>query len=293
MKNRIVIIIIVLLNLCHAYADDKRALLIGISNYPVHQTTDLSWSPIHGANDVALLTPTLQKHGFKVVTLTNNQATARNIRNGLLKLGNTCKLGDVVYIHFSCHGQPVEDLDGDEADGWDESIIPFEAPKKYIPHKYHGQDHIIDDELNKYLRKIRSKIGARGYLTVVIDACHAGTSYRGEESEDSVITRGTNIGFSRQGRKFVPKIDRKGRFMIEKSNTMSGASIIEACRSYQSNNEIRCNGRYYGPLSYYINMMLKSKSSVDWRGKWYEDVFDLMSRDPRLIRQNPVIETSE
>lgn len=293
MKDQVVIFIMLLFSLCHAYAGNKHALLIGISDYPVYQTTDQSWPSIHGANDVALLTPTLQKHGFKVVSLTNNQATARNIRARLLEFRNTCNLGDVVYIHFSCHGQPVEDLNGDEDDGWDESIVPFDALKKYVPKKYEGRNHIVDDELNKYLRELRSKIGKRGYLTVVVDACHAGTSYRGEESEDSVITRGTNIGFSRQGRKFVPKIDRKGRFMIEKSNTMSGASIIEACRSYQSNDEIRCNGRYYGPLSYYINMMLKSKSSVDWRGKWYEDVFDLMSRDPRLIRQNPVVETSE
>ncbi len=293
MKIRGALLILLLFIICQAYAGNKRALLIGISSYPAHRTSEQSWSPIHGANDIKLISPTLQKHGFKVVSLTENQATARNIRDRLLKFSNACKSGDIVYIHFSCHGQPVEDQNSDETDGWDESIIPFDAPKRYVPKVYHGQNHITDDELNKSFRKIRSKIGKHGYLTVVVDACHAGTLYRGDESEDSVITRGTNVGFSTQGRKFVPKIDKRGRFLIEKSNTMSDTSIIEACRSYQSNNEIKCNGSYYGPLSYYINLVLKSKSDINWRGRWYEEVVSLMSRDSRLIRQNPVIETSE
>jgi hypothetical protein len=31
--------------------------------------------------------------------------------------------GDIIYLHFSCHGQPFEDMNGDEADGWDESYL--------------------------------------------------------------------------------------------------------------------------------------------------------------------------
>ena len=31
-------------------------------------------------------------------------------------IGIFSKAGDMVYLHFSCHGQPVEDLDGDEED---------------------------------------------------------------------------------------------------------------------------------------------------------------------------------
>ena len=49
------------------------------------------------------------------------------------------KSGDIVYLHFSCHGQPVEDLDGDEKDGWDESIVPYDAWKKPISGIYDGK----------------------------------------------------------------------------------------------------------------------------------------------------------
>ena len=196
-------------------------------------------------------------------------------------------------MHFSSHGQPIEDLDGDEADGWDEAIIPIDAKKHYVKNKYKGDNHITDDELNRFFRKIRTKIGRRGYLIVIVDACHAGTSYRGEETQDSVIIRGTGTGFSKRGLKFVPKIDKRGKIRIEKSNSMSDICIIEACRSYQTNNEIKCEGKYYGSLSYYTNKVLQTRKKVNWHTRWYDEIIALMSKDLRLIRQNPVIETSE
>jgi len=294
MKNWIAIMILTLLSVCYAHAERKRALLIGISDYQsTNKNAFNSWENIHGANDVALLTPTLQKHGFKVSSVVNQQATASNIRKQLVKFSSSCKSGDIVYLHFSCHGQPIEDLDGDEADGWDEAIIPVDAQKVYLKDTYKGENHITDDELNRFFRTIRTKIGRKGYLTVVVDACHAGTSYRGEETEDSVFVRGTNIGFSERGLKFVPKIDKRGRIRIEKSGNMSDIRIIEACRSYQVNNEIKFDGKYYGSLSYYTNKVLQSHNEIAWRGRWYDEVIAFMSRDSRLIRQNPVIEISE
>ena len=105
-----------------------------------------------------------------------------------------------MYVHFSGHGQPYEDLDGDEPDGWDEAIVPYDARKVYITGEYEGVNHITDDELNGYINAIRSIIGTNGFLYVVLDACHAGSSFR--EEEEDVITRGTNKGFSASG-KFV------------------------------------------------------------------------------------------
>ncbi|MDE7155087.1 MAG: caspase family protein, partial [Muribaculaceae bacterium] len=275
------------------YSQNKRALMIGISDYQLINNTANSWENIHGANDVAILSPTLQQHGFKVASIVNQQATAANIRKQLSKLSSSCKPGDIVYLHFSCHGQPVEDLDGDETDGWDEAIVPVDAQKFYIKDKYEGENHIIDDELNRFFRTIRSKIGRNGYLTVVVDACHAGTSFRGEENEDSVFVRGTNTGFSGRGKKFVPKIDKRGQITIQQSPDMSDICIIEACRSYQVNSEIKVNNQYYGSLSYYLNKVLKSNDIIIWQEPWYNDVLALMARDSRLIRQNPVIEISK
>lgn len=272
---------------------DKKAFLVGISNYvsDKQEPSDDTWSNIHGANDVKLIARTLKRQNFKITSLTDKDATASKIRKGLSAFVSSCKVGDIVYIHFSCHGQPVEDMNGDEDDGWDEAIVPIDASKKYIKEKYTGENHILDDELNKYCNAARKNVGPNGFVYVVIDACHAGTSYRGEE-EDSVFVRGTNKGFSSSGKLFAPQIDKRGMYTIEKKHDLSDICILEACRSYQVNTEISEEGTYYGSLSFYIN-----KSLVDFPlskdTSWIKRVNEMMNADVRLVRQNMVVETSK
>jgi hypothetical protein len=268
-------------------AQNKKALLIGISDYP--QIGDDSWNTIHGVNDVELLSVTLKKQGFKISKLTDKRATANNIRKEFSSFVEDAKNGDVVYLHFSGHGQPVEDLDWDEDDGWDEALIPYDAMKKPEKGVYEGENHILDDELNTYLRDLRTKVGDNGFVYVVIDACHAGSSYRGEEEDTP--TRGTNIGFSARGKLFTPPIVKSGRIKIEDLDNSSAICILEACRSYQVNSEIRQEDTFYGPLSFYINKVLQTNrlgKNIDWT----DDVRKCMETDMRLIRQNMVIESN-
>ena len=98
-----IVICVILAFICNmSFSQEKRAFLVGISNYS--QTQKDSWSVIHGANDVALLMPTLKRQGFQVVTLRNESATAQKIRDGLKTIAKTCHQGDTVFLHFSCHG---------------------------------------------------------------------------------------------------------------------------------------------------------------------------------------------
>ena len=290
-KSYLLVILLILLSFTPTYSQTKWALLIGISEYNANNSTDTEhvWTNIHGVNDVELLSRILKQQAFKVKTRCNESATADNIRESLKCLTNSCKEGDLVYIHFSCHGQPVEDLNGDEPEGWDEALVPIDAKKVYQKGVYEGKNHIIDDELNEYLKEIRTKVGKNGFVYVVVDACHAGSSYRGDEEER--ITRGTNRGFTASDKPFVPKIDKRGKIEIEKSNVMSDICILEACRSYQVNSEIQENGIYYGSLSYYVNQVLQN-IQLDNNIIWTNKVSRLMNEDIRLIRQNIVIETS-
>ena len=271
------------------HAQTKRGFLVGVSEYP--QMGNNSWNNIHGANDVDLLSKNLKAQSFKITILKNKAATATKIREGLKVFSNSCRSGDIVYLHFSCHGQPVEDLDGDENDGWDESLVPFDAMKVYQEGKYTGEKHILDDELNGYLKTIRTKVGPKGFVYVVIDACHAGSSYRGDDEEDDVIIRGTDQGFSMTNKQYIPRIDKRGKIKVEKSSTMANICVLEACRSYQTNSEIKENGKFYGSLSYYVNKVLLSEK-LNGNIFWTEQVNKYMNQDIRLIRQNLVIETS-
>lgn len=271
-------------------AQTKRALIVGISEY--QQNGENSWGVIHGSNDADTISNVLKAQGFKTTKICNKTATAERIRKNIGNLITSCKSGDIVYIHFSSHGQPFEDLNGDEEDGWDESIIPYDAMMAYEKGKYEGANHITDDEMYTFFQDIRRAIGAKGYLCVVIDACHAGSSSRGEEDEDDeVFVRGTRKGFSPSGKEFRPRINTNGHFKIPHEEGLADITILEACRSYQSNYEIKQFGKYYGPLSYYVSQTLsgqKLAASTDW----IAEVKKKMDDDGRLTRQNMVFETS-
>jgi len=284
-------IIVLLSSILTGKSETKIALLVGVSEYPSNSSIDVAWSSIHGANDISIIGKTLKEQGFKISTLTNSFATASNIRQAINNIQSEATVGDIIYLHFSCHGQPMEDLDGDEDDGWDEALVPYDASKVYVKGKYTGENHITDDELNGYLNSIREKVGPHGFVYVVIDACHAGSSYRGYEEEDSVIIRGTDYGFSMSNKQYVPRIDKRSKIKIKKSASMANICILEACRSYQVNSEIKEGGIYYGSLSYYVNKVLQA-TRLDGSSNWTEHVSKFMNQDIRLVRQNPVVETS-
>ena len=274
------------------FAQQKQALLIGISDYPKHENDDASWTSIHGTNDVQLISPILAKQGFIIHTLLNKAATLSAIENAFEGLERNVQPGDIVYIHFSGHGQAVEDEDGDEADGWDEAFIPFDAERSYRENGYHGENHLLDDELNGYINAIRRKVGETGMVYVVMDACHAGSSYRGEEEEDTVFVRGTDVGFSRNGKSYTPRISRSGNVSIASKEGLAPIYMLEACRSYEVNIEIKQNGQYNGPLSYYISQQLLT-NPLSFDTNWIEEVRKSMDKDMRLVRQHMVIERSE
>lgn len=275
-----------------AQAETKRALLIGVSDYGNSNEDPNKWVNIHGANDITLLTPAFKAQGFSVTSLVDAQATHAGITKALEKLAKDSRKGDLVYVHFSMHGQPFEDLNGDEEDGWDEALIPVDAQMQYSEGVYEGDKHLLDDELEGYFDKLRSKIGSTGQLYVVLDACHSGTSSRGDEER----VRGIRDGFTRSGKYYIP--DRKKEtneyFKIPTSKGQSSVTILEACRSYQLNKEVRDadTNVWYGSLSYYIAKAMK-EYKIGSSNDWIDYVKTAMSQNKKLRRQNMVIETSK
>lgn len=240
-------------------AQRKRAFMVGVSHYDT-ALTGYQWNNINGVEDINLLSPILKKQGCDLTTLLDEEATYENITRQLTTFTNKTKKGDIVYLHFSTHGQPVEDLNGDEDDGWDEAIVPIDAYKLYKKGVYEGNKHLTDDQLNKYVKKLREKIGPKGFLYVVIDACHAGTSSRANDE----TVRGTKVGFTYNNKVFKPSPQKKSHYKVETSPKMSNVMFLEACRPDQVNTEIKVGDKRYGPLSYNIALTLSAEAlSVD------------------------------
>ena len=172
-----------------ATAQNKRALVIGLG-----EQIDKSWAKINGDKDMPYVKEMLTNAGYRdISTLVNKQATKASIVQSFKNLTDKCKKDDIVYIHFSGHGQQVTDVNGDEIDGWDEAWIPYDAYLMYGKEDK-GEKHLTDDEINVLLAGIRNKIGNNGKLLVVVDACHSGDSSRGN-IDDSIVVRGVKDEF--------------------------------------------------------------------------------------------------
>ena len=275
-----------------ANAETKRALRIGISDYGNAKEDPNKWANISGANDIKLLSPLFKKQGFQVSTLIDNQATHAGIIKALENLTKNCKKGDVVYIHFSMHGQPFEDLNGDESDGWDEALIPVDAQMQYKQGVYEGKNHLLDDELETHFNKLRTRLGTTGHLYVVLDACHSGGASRGDDDH----IRGTREGFTRSGKEYKPDRTKETNdyFVVATKSGQSPVTFIEACRSYQVNKEVRDANTnvWYGSLSYYIAQAMKNNKAVG-SDAWVEYIKTGMSNNKKLRKQNMVIEKSK
>ncbi len=288
-----------LLSICiSAQAQQKHALLVGISEYAANS----GWTGIHGENDTRLMRQVLSD--TQIVELAGRNATYSNIVRELELLIRKVRKDDVAYIHFSCHGQPFEDMNGDEQDGWDESFVPYDAKQFYEKGVYEGERHLTDDKLNTYLIRLRKKLGNGGMVYVVVDACHSGGAYRGDEDEaadslchgispDTIIyERGVNMGFSKD-KVYFPSDDRRTHYSIETKAGMSPIIVLEACLPGQSNCEIQRDGSYYGALSYSVASVLKNKQLNRDRA-WVKEVEKKMREVlPKWNNQTMVVEESK
>jgi hypothetical protein len=138
----------------------KHALCIGINDYP-GTDSDLRGC-INDANDWAAM---LAARGFEVEKLLDRQATGKGIRAAITSAVTKAKSGDIVFIQYSGHGSYVPDVDGDEPDGTDECICPYDVKTK---------GPITDDELFDLYNGRTS--GVR--LVIASDSCHSGSVAR-------------------------------------------------------------------------------------------------------------------
>jgi hypothetical protein len=89
--------------------------------------------------------------------------TKQNIISAMQWLVRDAKPNDSLFFHYSGHGGQTKDSDGDEADGFDETIYPAD---------FKVAGHIVDDEMHSIMVKPLPP-GCR--LTAIFDSCHSGS----------------------------------------------------------------------------------------------------------------------
>jgi hypothetical protein len=275
---RIVFFILFLIPLTGLHAQNKKALIVAIGNYP----SVSGFRSINSINDIPIIQNALLKLGFKennIQIITEEAATKKNIvsalENDFLK---SLQPGDIAYFHFSGHGQQVIDLNGDELDGLDEALVPYDALAEFVPGIYEGQNHLIDDDLSRIYSKIRIALGPKGHFLATIDACHSGTSTR-----HIGCARGTDIilappGFNNQRNEKKQDLSQSETQNADESKMASMVALFGSTAS-QLNYEIQAeDGKNYGALSYAFSKAVNSIPS----DASYQQLFDRI----RLIIQS-------
>lgn len=234
----------------------RLALIVAISKYK-----NPLWGDISSVNDVPLIQSVLLKQNFQdkdIIVLKDESATKSGIVDNFRSIISNAKKGDIVFFHFSCHGQQVMDNLSkyqDELDGFDEAIVPYEAPPYYKKEEYTGQNHLLDDELGQLLYQIRQKVGETGDVIVTLDACHSGTATRGFGK-----SRGTNIKIAPDDYQPPVEID-EGTGVCENAGKFNGINsglapivVISASGQDEANYEyVDKNLETFGSLSYALS----------------------------------------
>jgi secreted trypsin-like serine protease len=157
-------------------ARGDRALLVGIDEYE-NPKFNLRGSVNDVHNMRQLLLDTFGFQPGQIATLTDAQATRANILKTFDEwLVRGSAPGARVFFFVSSHGAQVPDLNGDEEDGLDETIVPHDTRLEMQNGKKVLRNQIIDDEIDALLKRIPDR-----KATVVVDACHSGTGTRGME----------------------------------------------------------------------------------------------------------------
>ena len=258
-----------------AAAENSHALIFGLG-----KQKDRNWSKINGDIDAAYVGRMLEGCGFKDIRiLTNERATKQGMAQAFLDLIRVCKKGDVVYIHYSGHGQYMTDLDGDEAERWtgkhaqwDESWIPYDA-YMYYSKEDRGEKHFCDDEIANYLSMIRKRIGSSGKMYVVVDACHSGDATRGSDDE---CVRGVDKEF------VIPRRmnTRQSRHVEEKWLTISACKPYQLCFEQKSPKVGKLTYALCGLGNHIFSMSNHELESA---------LNSYMTEHPARLPQNPVV----
>lgn len=205
----------------------KRALLVGINNY--RSVPGLQGS----VNDVETMREILvTRWGFapaNVKMLTDEAATRAGILAALEQLVQDAGPDETVYFHYSGHGSQVEDLNGDEADGLDETIVPQDGRSPNVP-------DIVDDELDAIFARLKTR-----NAVIVLDSCHSGTATRAIDIRARSLPQDKRIELYKSGdthtRAIVPVMS--SRYVV-----MSAASPTEEALDGP------VEGRYHGFFTY-------------------------------------------
>jgi hypothetical protein len=245
-----------------AQAVEKFALIVGVDDQL--QPENYSISVLKGpTNDVKLIRRLLvERYDFKddgnhILTLTGKNATKKAIADAFKsQLIDKAKANSdaVTLFYFSGHGSQQDDVNNDESDGTDETLVAYDSRGK-------GGHDIVDDEIAEWFDSL--SVHTKNAI-FILDSCHSGTGTRGDAVARVLPTNpnaarrpGTSSGAKTIVRSLSPGWARNDKY-----TAIAGALAEE--QSYEG--PIKdAGGTSYGYLTWSLYQTLKLQPDLSWR----------------------------
>lgn len=249
----------------------KRALCIGINNYPgTHM--DLAGC----VNDANAWEAELKARGFEVTKLLDAQATKAAMQQGLQAVIGGAASGDLVVITFSGHGTYVPDISGDEVDGLDEGLCPYDIQT--------GGAALLDDEIHQIFASRKGGVK----LVLISDSCHSGTVTRAAlpdpDADDMPRPRFLPMGNWLPADQLPRGVSGKPLASVQAPSGTSplakamsrrfGDLLLSGCKEGPNNfsYDARIAGKPVGAFTYYALKALRSLPDNATYGQWHEAI---------------------
>jgi hypothetical protein len=227
----------------------KRAICVGINEFKNYPSAALKGC----VNDVKDMVSILQEfQEFKedeIITLTDSDATKKNIMDQLQGAVNDSKSGHLDHIVFSLssHGSQVPDKDGDEKVDWaDEAFCPHDLAVK--GDEWDRDYIIIDDELNDLFTQLPKNVS----LEIYLDTCHSGDGVRSIDFINMRKPRWMPPPSYKAFKKISSATvkENMSEKLLEKNIT--NHILWTGCQSNQTSADAFINGSWHGAFTYYL-----------------------------------------
>jgi len=228
----------------------KKALLVGINNYP-GTSNDLMGC----VNDVQNMQNLLASmFGFAtqdITMLADRETTTANILKGLEALVAGARPGDLLVFHYSGHGSQVADPEGDEPDQLDEILCPYDLDWK--------TKMIRDDDLKRIFEPLPPGV----HLEVFLDSCHSGTGLKALPSRNGSYRRIRFMAPPQELDKPCPASPAR----VAAIRPAKVRVLWAACRSDQYASDALIDGRYGGAFTTYLCNLVREGQGSNTRAE--------------------------
>jgi len=248
----------------------KKALCIGINDYPGTQN-DLRGC-VNDANDWAA---ELGRRGFAVTKILDAQATKARMSTAIGDLIGTARGGDTLVVTYSGHGTWVPDSSGDEPDGRDEGLCPYDIG---------SNGPLLDDQIGTLLRS--AVAGVR--ILLISDSCHSGSVIRGREDDlDAGETRARFMPLSDWMPKGeLPPVGAATPRVVNGIRRTGGDLLLSGCKDTEYSFDTSFQGRASGAFTYYALKTLRERTPANYNA-WFNAIREYLPSN--RLTQTPQI----